>query len=173
MNKSEIIAHATDSSLKITDWIKNQDDDKFDRGPDNKWTTAQVLDHLVQSDKKIRQAISFPRFILRYKFGKPNRGSRDYQSLVNRYYERMAAIDGPVRTITSTNSFTADDKESLLDEFDKSARKLIKAMMRWKDDSMDNYLVPHPAMGKLLVREMMMWASFHHLHHLEALKSNY
>ena len=44
-----------------------------------------------------------------------------------------------------------------------------KAMAKWAEDSLDRYVLKHPAMGPLTVREMLMFAHYHESHHLNLL----
>lgn len=49
---------------------------------------------LIAKYKKLNDALSLPKFILKYKFGTSNRELRDFDTIVKRYHERLDAAKG-------------------------------------------------------------------------------
>ena len=37
--------------------------------------------------------------------------------------------------------------------------------LRWSEKKLDRYQAPHPALGKLTIREMLYFTIFHNVHH--------
>ena len=90
--KKEQIANLLDEKHgHLTQWLLEQEAQKWSLGPVGKWTTGQHVIHLIQSTKPLVLALSLPAFVLRFRFGKANRTSRDYSAIVARYHERLAA----------------------------------------------------------------------------------
>ena len=52
-------------------------------------------------------------------------------------------------------------------------KKLQHKTNRWKDKSLDTLLIPHPLMGRMTVREIIMWTAHHTEHHTEILNEKY
>ena len=48
--------------------------------------------------------------------------------------------------------------------------ELRAAIARWPDRSLDRYQLPHPLLGKLTLREMLIFTAYHQMHHLEGVK---
>ena len=76
---------------QLFNWLANQPDESWDKGPEGKWTTGQHIEHLVDSIKKVNHALSFPKFILKHKFGTSNRDTRSYNEVAKRYQEKLSA----------------------------------------------------------------------------------
>jgi len=41
----------------------------------------------------------------------------------------------------------------------------VRAITAWGDDALDRYRLPHPLIGKLTLREMLVFTLFHFDHH--------
>ena len=70
MEKDDIILKLEEKHQTLINWLQNHDNQKWQEGPENKWTTGQQALHLLQSIKPLNAALSMPKFMLKYKFGK-------------------------------------------------------------------------------------------------------
>lgn len=52
-------------------------------------------------------------------------------------------------------------------------KKLQYKTKRLKDKHLDTLIVPHPLMGKMTLREIIMWTAHHTEHHYKILKKDY
>ncbi len=170
--KEEIIEGLGTSAAAVTDWIEQQTEENFSKGPTGKWDTSQHLDHLHQAVVLINKVLRLPKFILRWRFGKPNRKGRDYEAIVARYKEKLKGIAG-ITNPTGGKKHTTEEKKSLLVNFQIQIQRLKKVLEKWSEEDLDKYLIPHPLLGKLTIRELMLWMVYHHYHHLDNLKTNY
>ena len=50
-------------------------------------------------------------------------------------------------------------------KFLKAFKGLIKVTNRWKESDLDLFIVPHPLLGKLTLREVLYFTIFHVKHH--------
>jgi len=172
----ESIANLLDEKYQaLIFWLENQDDEKWEQGPEGKWTTGQVTLHLLQSIKPLNTALSLPKFFLRYKFGKANREVRDYNTVIKRYQERLKSIPvgstfGPSRNMKVPK---LSDKQYLLNRLQMESKKLQYKTRKMSDKNLDTLILPHPLMGKMIVREMLMWTPYHVEHHFSQLRNNY
>ncbi|MBT8267167.1 MAG: DinB family protein [Bacteroidia bacterium] len=171
----EVISDLIDEKHQtLIKWLKDQDDDKWMQGPEGKWTTGQQALHLLQSIKPLNNALSLPKFILKYKFGTSNRDVREYETVVKRYQERL--VDAQGKTFKGSQNMkipTLNDKAFILNRLTIESKKLQYKTKKWKDKDLDNLILPHPLMGKMPVRELLMWTSYHVEHHTQSLKENY
>lgn len=158
----------------LLDWLKTQDKALWETGPKGKWTTGQQTLHLLQSIKPLNTALSLPKFILKYKYGTSNRTPRDYDSVVKRYQERLEDAKG--KTYKGSQNMKVPshkDKAYIINRLEVECKKLQHKTKKWKDKDLDNVILPHPLMGKMPVRELIMWTAYHVEHHTESLKKSY
>lgn len=175
MTKDDIVILLVEKQQALNTFLENQDIDKWEVGPKSKWTTGQQALHLLQAYKILNNAMSMPKFLLKYRFGKNNREVRDYDKVTSRYMERLANIPegatfGPSRNM---NIPRINDKSYILDRLQVESKKLQHKTNKWKDKDLDNLVIPHPLMGKMPVREIVMWTAFHVEHHIKQLEENY
>jgi hypothetical protein len=158
----------------LVEWIESHPDDLWTQGPEGKWTTGQHVLHLLQSITPLNNALSLPKFFVRYKFGKANRPVRDYDAIINRYKERLAESQG--KTFKGSQNMKVPnltDKHYLINRIQTESKKLQYKTKKISNKNLDSLVLPHPLMGKMPVREIIMWSAYHVEHHLETLKNNY
>lgn len=174
MEKEAITDLLEQKNKALLDWISNQDDDKWLEGPEGKWTTGQHALHLLQSIKPLNTALSLPKFVLRYKFGKANREVRDYQTVVNRYQERLKDAQGKTYGPSKNMKIpSVSEKQYLLNRLQVETKKLQYKTQRISNKNLDTLILPHPLMGKMPIREIIMWTAHHIEHHTNTLKTHY
>jgi hypothetical protein len=150
-------------------WMEHQTVDQFEETPNRKWSAGQNLDHLNRSLTPVNLALRLPRFVLRLLFGKPNRKPRTYDELVSRYHQKLAA-GGKASGRFIPPGINADQKVKLLLKFRQETTAMSRLMSRWKEDQLDHYLLPHPLLGKLTIREMLFFSVYHIRHHHQLLQ---
>ncbi|CAM1363995.1 conserved protein of unknown function [Tenacibaculum soleae] len=84
MEKEAVVNLLEEKHQQLFSWLKNQSEDIFEKGPEQKWTTGQHIDYLVNSIKQVNKALGYPKFILKYKFGVANRTVRSYDETVKK-----------------------------------------------------------------------------------------
>jgi hypothetical protein len=47
---------------------------------------------------------------------------------------------------------------------------MLKKIGQWSEKNLDAYLLPHPLLGKITVREMLFFTTFHTDHHLNIMQ---
>jgi hypothetical protein len=153
-------------------WVGHQSEVQFVESPNGKWSVGQNLDHLNRSLSPVNLALRLPRWVIRLLFGKPNRKPRTYDELVQRYHQKLAE-GGKASGQFIPPTIRADQKEKLIITFRKETGAMVKLMSRWKEDQLDNYLLPHPLLGKLTIREMLFFSAYHIQHHYQLLQDRY
>lgn len=174
MDKDAIADLLEAKNQALINWISNQDDEKWLEGPAGKWTTGQHALHLLQSIKPLNNALSLPKFFLRYKFGKANREVRDFHTVVSRYQERLKDAQGITYGPSKHMEIPAiTEKQYLLDRLLVEGKKLQYKTRKITDKNLDTLILPHPLMGKMPIREIIMWTAYHIEHHTNTLKEKY
>ena len=170
MNKSEIITASHDIFNEFTAYCINVTDEKFFSQPVDKWSIAQNVDHLIRSMKQTKLAYLLPKFIVRWYVGRPNRSSRSYEELVTKYKLKLAS-GGKASGVFVPPPVTNISKEQLINKWNKITTAYINVLDKsWNDETLDNYIAPHPLLGKITLRELCYFTIYHTEHHLNIIK---
>lgn len=174
MTKPELVQLTNDKFQMLFDFLETHDVDKWDKGPEGKWTTGQHIMHLLQSIKPLNKAMGLPMFVLWYKFGKANRGPRTYDVVKDKYKTKLAAAGTVISPFSKNMPETPPSgKQAIIDQLNNQKEIFIKKVNKISEKNLDKYLIPHPLLGRMLIREIIMWHSVHAEHHLEILKEKY
>jgi len=174
MDKNAIADLLEEKRQALFDWLDNQDDETWESGPQGKWTTGQQILHLLQSIKPLNNALSMPKFVLLYKYGKANRPVREYDTVVKRYQERLKKSHGGTFAPSRNMKIPSiKEKQYLLNRLQVENKKLQYKTRKISDKNLDTVILPHPLMGKMIVREIIMWTAYHIEHHTKQLIENY
>jgi hypothetical protein len=168
-DKTEIESALDEKVNAFNNFITGLNKEQFEATPENKWSAGQNLDHLIRSIRPLQLAYSLPKFMLKLLFGKSNRPSKTHEELVEKYKSRLLAggrASGPF--IPKTISF--EQKEILIEKYIKHKQKLINKIKKQSEESLDQYILPHPLLGKITLREMLFFTIHHNEHHLNILK---
>ncbi|MCB0399198.1 MAG: DinB family protein [Winogradskyella sp.] len=174
MDKEEIADLIDTKHSELIHWLEQQPKDTWTHGPEGKWTQGQQALHLLQSIVPLNNALSLPKFLIRYKFGKANRPVRDYDAIVNRYHERLKEAKG--MTFKGSQNMkvpSINEKQYILNRLQTESKKLQYKTKKISDKNLDTLILPHPLMGKMPIREIIMWTAHHVEHHTETLKNKY
>ena len=174
MHKDKIADLLEEKYHTLLNWLEVQDDEKWTQGPENKWTSGQQALHLLQSIKPLNDILSMPRFFFKYIFGTTKRELRTYESIVNRYLEQLEEFKNTSgKTPKELKTPTIKDKKYILTRLQVESKKLQYKTRRISDKNLDTLVLPHPIMGKMPIREILMWTAYHAEHHTKQLEENY
>ena len=68
---------------------------------------------------------------------------------------------------------TIKEKQYLINRLKVESKKLQYKTKKLSDKNLDTVILPHPLMGKMPVREIIMWTAYHTEHHTKQLIENY
>ncbi|MCK0124672.1 DinB family protein [Gelidibacter sp. F2691] len=174
MHKDEIADLLEEKYHTLLNWLEVQDDEKWTQGPEGKWTSGQQALHLLQSIKPLNDVLSLPRFWYKYAYGLNNRELRDYDTIVQRYLQRLEDYKKNPRKASKTLRIPKlKDKRYILNRLQVESKKLQYKTRRISDKNLDTLVLPHPIMGKMPVRELLMWTAYHAEHHTNQLQESY
>ena len=174
MEKQAITSLLEEKHQKLFNWLESQPKEIWEKGPEKKWTTGQQIQHLTDSIQLLNNALSYPKFLLKYKFGTCNRAPRNYDSVAKNYQQKLLENQERARTFNQSLKKPLDkERQVLLNTLQVQNKKLQYKTNKLKEKHLDTLLVPHPLMGKMTLREIIMWTAHHTEHHTEILKSNY
>lgn len=140
--------------------------------PNGKWSPGQHVEHLRMSVRPVAMAMLLPRWFLRWRFGAPNRVPRTYEGLVHRYQEKLAA-GGKAPGNFSPPMINAADVVHRSAGLLRTVDRLCTRTSCWKEHDLDRYLLPHPLLGKLTLREMLYFTIHHVQHHMKLVERDH
>ncbi len=162
MKKSEIQARLISNHAAFANFIRGLSDVLVNHSMPGKWTPLQQLSHIEKSVAPVKIAFVVPKFFLRIVFGKANRPSRSYDELVAKYKSKLEAGG------KSTTRFLPDstcDRIMLQNVIERHVKVLIERIDRFSEHELDQFILPHPLLGKLTLREMLYFTIHHVEHH--------
>jgi hypothetical protein len=169
--KEEIIDHLENVTTSFLSFCNSISDESFFRQPADKWSIAQNVTHLITSAKMTRLAYRLPKFIVRMYSGKPNRPSRTYNELVAKYKLKLTQGGRASGRFIAKPVSSKMGKENILHTFSIEMKKLNDSIYKkWNNLQLDQYLAPHPLLGKLTLRELGYFTIYHTEHHLHIIK---
>lgn len=175
MKTNQINQLLTENFEEIHSWIIEDANDLWEYGPENKWSVGQHVLHLLQSNNALYKGLKIPTFIKNYKFGKRNRPPRKYDEVIAKYNEKLMAIPAGTVSPFSVNmpKVTLSQRQLMLKQFYVVTEKVKSKTLKIRDKTLDDSLLPHPLMGRMTLREILMWNAYHTKHHLKILKQKY
>jgi DinB superfamily len=133
------------------------------------WSPADHVRHLTKSMAPLSAALRLPRVIVRIAFGGGANHSRS-QLEISSTYDRALAAGGTAGRFTPSVDGAVPDQDrrhAIMEHHGATVVALARALERWPDSSLDTHRLPHPLLGKLTVREMMLFTLIHNQHHVD------
>lgn len=171
MNKSEIIMAAENSFSQLSESCHIIDETLFFKRPENKWSIAENIQHLIISTNTTSLAYRLPKFMVRWLGGTPNRPSRTYEALKDKYYHKLSEGGTASSRFVPKPIEIKSGKNKLLKNWHITTAKFIKSLTKNRTEKdLDGYLVKHPLLGRITLRELCYFTIFHTEHHLKSIQ---
>lgn len=133
------------------------------------WSPADHVRHLARSNRPVARALELPRVVLLARFGATWRDSRGYSELRAAYRE---ALDGGLQAgrfapdpLPATRRNDAERLDTL-ERWSATLTRLAAATRDWSERGLARLRLPHPGLGLLTVREMLLFTLYHNTHHV-------
>lgn len=164
--EKEVLAQLLQQNyLQVIQQIRQLSDRELLYAPKGKWNALQQLDHLVKSVTPVNMVMGLPKFVISWRFGIANRPSRTYDALVDRYHIKLQAGGRASGAFVPSVQVDPADKEDLLKNLQEQVQKLARKTKKLNEVALDKYVLPHPLLGKLTLREMLYFTAYHASHH--------
>jgi hypothetical protein len=164
MNKEEIGERLRSTHESFIDSISSLSEAEYGFAKAGKWNAGQTLDHLHRAVSTLSRALLLPSFVFRLLFGKANRPSRDYNALVARYRQKLEeGGKAHGRYLPEKISFAGHEQKAAA--LRHSVNGICKKIKQYPEEKLDHYILPHPLLGKITLREMMYFTIYHAAHH--------
>lgn len=171
MNKEIIKSNLQESYSSFISYLSKLTNEEFLSSKNDKWTAGQQLEHIYLSVKPVRQILNLPLFIPKLVWGTANRGSKSYEGLVKKYLLKLE--NGGRATRRFIPKIVSIEKgKKLLVVLKNEVDKLVSKLGKLTEEELDKYIIPHPLLGKLTIREMLYFTIYHVEHHENLTKEN-
>lgn len=171
LTKEEILQQLKETSKELTQFNSGINSEDFFYQPADKWSVVQNVTHLTTASKSTLLAFMLPKLIIRLYTGKPNRPSRTYDELVTKYKSKLAAGGRATGRFIPKPVAIEKGKEKILADFSNAMNRLSATIQRkWNDGQLDQFIAPHPLLGKITLRELCYFTIYHTEHHLAIIK---
>lgn len=171
MDKQTIKNKLYESHNSFISFLDDLTNEEFLSSKNDKWTAGQQLEHIYLGVKPVRQIFSLPKFITKLIWGQSNRESKSYEDLIKKYLQKLKNGGRATgRFIPKTVSIEKGNKLKV--DLKNEVVKLTTKLDKLTEDELDKYILPHPLLGKLTMREMLYFTIYHVGHHEEITKQN-
>lgn len=169
-SQEEIIAATEKVGQHVADYFAGLSPEQFTYHTDGVWSAQLNLQHLLLSNKPVAKALGLPADRLEKMFGRSERSSHDYDTIVATYRKKLAeglrAEGSNFEPIAFRMPDDVEDEQTyLVAEYQKTTQRLIEAIDAWSDGDLDTYNLPHPAVPDMTLREILLFTLYHNLHH--------
>lgn len=171
-SREEIRAALGNQEVEITDYLATLSTEEFFAPQGGYWSPAGHLRHLIKTLRAVGGGLGQSRAALLL-FGRSKSGSRSYDAVVSQY---LAAIEGGVDAGKYGPSDRVPDltpdawRSQIIDRWGEAGSELRKALLGWSEEQLDRYRLPHPLIGKLTLRELLLWTLYHSAHHARRIR---
>ena len=167
LTKEQILAASEKIFAAFTAAGNAIDETSFFKNRGEKWSVAENVQHIIISTNTTTMAYTLPAFIVRLIGGKPNRVSKSYEALVEKYTLKLAEGGKASGRFVPKPMEIRYGKKRLMQNWQQATLKFINAIKNKTTESkLDDYLVRHPLLGRITLRELCYFTIYHTAHHL-------
>lgn len=171
MTKTEIIPAAENIFNQFSETCSTIAESRLFKRPENKWSAAENIQHLIISTNTTALAFWLPKFLVRWIGGTPNRISRTFDEVKDKYYKKLSEGGKASGRFVPKPIEIKYGKQKLIDNWNKATAKFIQALTKNRSEKdLDSYLVKHPLLGRITLRELCYFTIFHTEHHLHSIQ---
>ena len=138
------------------------------------WSPADNVRHLTKSMRAVTVGLKVHWIFLRLRYGTADGHSRSYEQLRVAYRRALLTGNGAGRFAPEPRPAPEDPdaERARIMAFHRTALdEICAATMRWDNESLDKLRLPHPLLGKLTLREMLLFTLYHNAHHVENVRN--
>jgi DinB superfamily len=174
ISKTHIISSLQMADQELKAYCNTIDSSNFFFQPVDKWSIAQNITHLFASTRITLLVFRLPKFIIRLYGGKPNRPSHSYDELVAKYTLKLQQGGRASGVFIPKPMPASIGQQKIITAFSSKMQQLINVIeKKWHDNELDNYIIPHPLLGKITLRELCYFTVYHTYHHLRIIKERF
>jgi hypothetical protein len=167
MNKSELITNLNTAHFAFWDTAIQLPNPTI--SINGKWSVAQNVEHINTTLSRVNNYLSLPKATIESNFGLSNRESINKELFTEKYLQALANGAKATAPFIPELNPKANIKELVL-QGKSNLESFISNLQNWSEEELEKYGCPHPALGKITVREMLYFIIFHTQHHHKTIK---
>lgn len=164
--RDEILAALEARSREVLEAVAAIPDDAFMAGDTERWGPGQHLTHVTSAHARLARALADPAGLPEQPAGE----SRDYAEVQGAYVAALAATPPALLARNSRTGAAEGTRAEIVARYEAASSRLREAAGAWDEGALDARGVPHPLLGVIRVREMLLFMLYHDLHHLEGIR---
>lgn len=171
--KEDMIGSMDKITESIAAFYGDMPAEKFFQSPaDGGWSPEKNLRHLIKATQPIYLGLMSPKFTL-FVFGAGKEKSRTISEIKAAYLAKLNAGGGAgvFTPIGEHSKVEPEAQKKLVQDFTKLFGKYKQKISSWNEEDLDKYNMPHPILGNLTIREMLLFSLFHLFHHSEKVEA--
>ena len=126
------------------------------------WSPSEHVRHLTMSVRAVARGLRLPRFVLKLRFGLAKEPSRTFSELLEAYRQKLDEGATAGRYTPKPNK---RGRDAIMENWHMAGKEINRALANWSEEDLNEYRLPHPLLGLLTVREMLLFTVFHNAHH--------
>ena len=164
--RDEIVAALEARSRELLEAVAAIPDAEFMAGDTERWGPGQHLTHVTSVHARLARALADPAALPEQPAGE----SRDYAQMQGAYVTALAASPPALLARNSRSGASEGTRAEIVARYEAASSQLREAAGAWDEQALDDRGVPHPLLGVIRVREMLLFVRYHDLHHLEGIR---
>ena len=168
LTRPELLDKFQQQHLAILVYTGQLGEQQYVYSQEGKWTAGQQISHLFLCLQTISGALA-SKTMIEGKFGLRTRKKMDYNEVIHTYKAGLQnggkALERflPPPVTIEEKSLTEDSLRGIL---------ALLQLQHYTEDELDTYMLPHPFLGLLTIREFFYLMTFHASHHQEQIEKN-
>jgi hypothetical protein len=168
MTQAELVQALEARHNEVGDYFSNLSEATLLADAAPKWNPAQHLIHLTRANSRIAQGFQARDALPNNESGQ----AKSYEVVRETY---LTALTQAPSELLAKNGATVQvetnsSQAQILEAYQQAGTGLRQGIQTWTEAELDAKAMPHPLLGLLSVREMLEFALYHDLHHLEGVR---
>ena len=165
MKKEEIMfAFATNHS-EVVDYVTSLSEKNWNFKTEGKWSAGQQLKHIYLTLTPFTNALTSKEMILE-KFGSIARPTWSFEEVLQNF--ELTSRQSVDRYLPGEVGY--EERHELLTNIQETVSNISSLFLKFEEEELDFYTLPHPLLGIVTLREMFYLMSNHPTRHLNAIK---
>ena len=165
--REELIAALAARSREVAQRLEGFSAPEFLVGSTKAWGPAQHATHLAFSHERVARAFRAGRAL-----PAASGPSRGYDAVRDAYLSALATAPSALLTANADTGALeeATSPAAVVARYTTASTALRDAAGAWSEPELDARAIPHPLLGPIPAREMLLFMLYHDLHHLEGMQ---
>ncbi len=166
VSRGDLLSAFARVTNEIGGFFASLDPAAFVKGDAEHWSPAHHLDHLIRSNLPVAGGLGVARGRLQPL--PQEHQARTYTQVQDDY---RAALSSGAKAFGRWLPQPEGSQAEQIQRYTSSLSAVGDALENWHDAELDAWVMPHPALGALSVREMLLFTLTHNRHHADGVRA--